>query len=105
MKNKNKSNRQQQGNESSATGSPNKWNDQNQIVNEQEQNRPINTGDEDYKENVTGRSPEPMPRDLNVSGSNDKNASGDSEGGAEIETPHKHEGDDEESTERKIPKM
>lgn len=81
------------------------WNDQNQIVNEQDQNRPVNTGDQDYKENVTGRTPEQTPRDLNLSGSNEKTSSVDSEGGAEIETPHKHEGDDEESTERKIPKM
>ena len=108
MEKTNKGNNKQ-GNQSSGTGSrnesgPNQWNDQNQIVNEQEQNRPVNTGDQDFKENVTGRSQEKSPRDLNLSGASEKNAS-DSEGGAEIETPHKHESDDEESTERKIPKM
>ena len=98
MENVNKGQRQN-------SSDPDQWNDQNQIVNEQDQNRPINTGDEDYKENVTGRTPEQTPRDLNLSGSGEKTSSTDSEGGAEIETPHKHEGDDEESTERKIPKM
>ncbi len=102
MENVNKGNRQQ-GNQENK-GSPNEWNDQNQVVNEQEQNRPVNTGDQDFKENVTGRTQEKPPRDLNISGTYQKNAS-DSEGGAEIETPHKHEGDDEESTERKMPKM
>ena len=84
-------------------GSPNQGNDQNRVVNEQEQNRAVNTGDQDFKENVTGRTPEPAPRDLNISRNADQNTG--SEGGAEIETPHKIEGDDEESTERKIPKM
>lgn len=105
----NKGNRQQRENQhsgsGSTTGGPNQWNDQNQVVNEQEQNRPVNTGDQDYKENVTGRTPEQPPRDLNLSGSNDKKATESSEGDAEIETPHKKEGDDERSTERKIPKM
>jgi hypothetical protein len=111
MENANKGNRQKQGNQNSGrgsegqTGSPNQWNDQNQVVNEQDQNRAVNTGDPEFKENVTGRTQEQPPRDLNLSGSYDKNASENSEGGAEIETPHKHEGDDEESTERKIPKM
>lgn len=105
---KNKGNNRQ-GQQGSGAGSrnesgPNQRNDQNQIVNEQEQNRPVNTGDQDFKENVTGRSQEKSPRDLNLSGGNERNVS-ESEGGAEIETPHKHEGDDEESTERKIPKM
>ena len=101
MENVNKDNRQQgQGN----PGSPNPGNDQNQVVNEQEQNRAVNTGDQDFKENVAGRTQEKPPRDLNISESYEKNAS-ESEGGAEIETPHKHEGEDEESTERKIPKM
>ena len=96
---------QEQDNQNLRTGGPNQGNDQNQVVNEQEQNRPINTGDQDYKENVAGRTPEKSPRDLNLSGSEDDSVAADSEGGAEIETPHKHEGDDEESTERKIPKM
>lgn len=104
MENVNKGNRQQQ-NESARSGGPNEWNDQNQVVNAQDQNRTINTGDEDFKENVTGRTPEQPPRDLNLSGSVDKDVSEGSEGGAEIETPHRHEGDDEESTERKLPKM
>ena len=86
-------------------GLPKEWNEQSQVVNEQDQNRAVNTGDQDYKENVTGRTPEDTPRDLNLSGTYDKNASDDSEGGAEIETPHKKEADDEESTERKLPKM
>ncbi len=103
MENVNKGNRQQ-GDENSRTEGPNQWNDQNQVVNEQEQNRAINTGDEEFKENVTGRTPEQPPRDLNISGSVNATTSEESEGGAEIETPHKHEGD-EESTERKIPKM
>jgi hypothetical protein len=85
------------------TGGPNSWNEQTQVVNEQDQNRAVNTGDEEYKENVTGRTEEPTPRDLNLSDA-DKAAS-DSPGGAEIETPHRLEGDDETSTERKIPKM
>ena len=102
MENVNKGNRQQGRDETNE--SPNQWNDQNQVVNEQEQNRPVNTGDQDFKENVTGRTQEKSPRDLNISGTYEKNAS-DSEGGAEIETPHKHEGEDEESTERKMPKM
>lgn len=102
MENANKSNRQQGG--QPTPGNPNQWNDPNQVVNEQEQNRSVNTGDEDFKENVTGRTPEKAPRDLNLSGTYEKNTS-ESEGGAEIETPHKHESDDEESTERKIPKM
>ena len=101
MENANKSNREQG---QPTSGSPNPGNDQNQVVNEQDQNRPVNTGDEDYKENVTGRTQEKPPRDLNLSGTYEKNTS-DAEGGAEIETPHKHESDDEESTERKIPKM
>jgi len=113
MNNENKGNRQgnlatgerTESDSEKNTGGPNQWNDQNQVVNEQEQNRPVNTGDQDYKENVTGRTPEQPPRDLNLSGSNDKNASDDPDGGAEIETPHKKEGDDETSTERKIPKM
>lgn len=105
MENVNKGNHQQQGNETARTGGPGQRNDQNQVVNEQEQNKPVNTGDEDFKENVTGRTPEQPPRDLNLAGSANSNASENSEGGAEIETPHKHEGDDEESTERKIPKM
>lgn len=113
MNKENKSNRQQENQgydadertESSTNRGPNQWNDQNQVVNEQDQNRPVNTGDQDFKENVTGRSQEPSPRDLNLSGSDEKNTSGDSEGGAEIETPHKIEGDDENSTERKLPKM
>ena len=104
MEKVNKENRQQQ-NESARSGGPSEWNDQNQVVNAQEQNRTVNTGDEDFKENVTGRTPEQTPRDLNLAGSADKDVSEDSEGGAEIETPHKHEGDDEQSTERKIPKM
>ena len=101
MDNANNGGRQQQ---SSPTG-PDQWNDQNQVVNQQEQNRTVNTGDAEFKENVTSRTQEESPRDLNVSGSFDKNASQDSEGGAEIETPHKPESDDEESTERKLPKM
>ena len=101
MENANKSNRQQG---QSTPGSPNQWNDQNQVVNEQEQNRSVNTGDETFKENVTGRTQEKPPRDLNLSGNYEKSTT-ESEGGAEIETPHKHESDDEESTERKIPKM
>ena len=112
MENINKGNRQANQNsekdlrtDSQNTGGPNQWNDQNQVVNEQDQNRAVNTGDEDYKENVTGRTPEESPRNLNLSGSDDKKTSEDSEGGAEIETPHKIEGDDETSTERKIPKM
>lgn len=100
MDNVNNGGRQEQ---NSPTG-PNQWNDQNQVVNEQEQNRPVNTGDADFKENVASRTPEETPRDLNLSGSNEKNST-DSEGGAEIETPHKLEGEDEESTERKLPKM
>ncbi|MBC7829221.1 MAG: hypothetical protein H7122_15840 [Chitinophagaceae bacterium] len=99
MNNENKGNRQQE------SGSPTQWNDQNQVVNEQDQNRSVNTGDPDYKENVTGRTEEQSPRDLNLSGSSEKNTSDGPEGGAEIETPHKIEGDDETSTERKIPKM
>jgi hypothetical protein len=91
-------------NQNRSTSDP-KWNEQNKIVNEQDQNRPVNTGDEDYKENTAGRSPEPSPRDLNISGSNNRTASKDAEDDAEIETPHKKEGDDETSTERKIPKM
>ena len=83
---------------------PNTWNEQTQVVNEQDQNRAVNTGDPEYKENVTGRTEEATPRDLNLSGS-DRNISEDPSGGAEIETPHKIEGDDEISTERKIPKM
>jgi hypothetical protein len=83
---------------------PNSWNDQTQIVNEQDQNRPVNTGDPEYKENVTGRTQEPTPKDLNVSGGSDRDVSEDSSG-AEIETPHRMEGNDEESTERKMPKM
>lgn len=106
MENKNKGyqSRQEAGADRSSTG-PNQPNQQNQVVNEQDQNRTVNTGDADFKENVTSRTPERSPRDLNLSGSADRNTSSDSEGGAEIETPHKHEGDDEESTERKIPKM
>jgi hypothetical protein len=92
-------------NKNKNTSGPDNWNDQNQIVNEQEQNRPVNTGDQDYQENTTGRTSEPSPRDLNVSGSDERNTSKDSEGGAEVETPHKKESDDETSTERKIPKM
>lgn len=88
----------------SRSGGPNSWNEQTQVVNEQDQNRAVNTGDAEYKENVTGRTQEPSPRDLNLSG-DDRTVSEDSQGGAEIETPHKLEGDDEASTERKIPKM
>jgi hypothetical protein len=86
-------------------GGPKDWNDQTQIVNEEEQNRAVNTGDADYKENVTGRTQEPSPRDLNLTENSEKTTSQDSPGGAEIETPHKIEGDDESSTERKLPKM
>lgn len=103
MDNVNTGNRQQDS--GSQNAGPNQWNDQNQVVNEQDQNRAINTGDEDFKENVTGRTPEQPPRDLNLSGSFDKNASDAPEGGAEIETPHKIDEDDETSTERKLPKM
>ena len=101
MENVNKGN---QNSATNATGPANR-NDQNQVVNEQEQNRPVNTGDQDYKENVTGRTQEQPPKDLNLSGSDEKTSSEDSEGGAEIETPHKHEGDDDANTERKLPKM
>jgi hypothetical protein len=105
MENVNKGNSQEQNNDDYHTDSPNQFKDQNQVVNQEEQNRPVNTGDEDFKENVTGRTPEQPPRDLNLSGSTNTNAGEDSGGGAQVETPHKHEGDDEESTERKIPKM
>lgn len=88
-----------------SSGGPNPWNEQTQVVNEQDQNRAVNTGDPEYKENVTGRTQEPLPRDLNLGGSSDKSAFDNSSGGAEIETPHKIEGNDEESTERKLPKM
>jgi hypothetical protein len=88
-----------------ATSGPNSWNDQTQVVNAQDQNQGVNTGDPEYKENVTGRTDEPTPRDLNISGESNSNVSEESTGGAEIETPHKIEGDDEISTERKIPKM
>jgi hypothetical protein len=103
MENVNKGSSQQQNSEDAHTDSPNQFNDPNQVVNQEEQNRSVNTGDEDYKENVTGRTPEQPPRDLNLSGNT--NAAEDAGGGAQVETPHKHEGDDEESTERKIPKM
>lgn len=96
MTNENKGNRQQ--------GSPNEFNDQNRIVNQQEQNTSVNTGDQDFKENVASRSTEEPPRDLNIHSDYNKDAS-DSEGGAEIETPHEPEGNDENSTERKLPKM
>ena len=95
MTNSNKGDRQ---------GSPNQFNDQNRIVNEQDQNKSVNTGDQDFKENVAGRTPEQPPRDLNINREYEKDAS-DSQGGAEIETPHEPEGNDENSTERKIPKM
>ena len=88
---------------SPANSGPNSWNDQTQVVNAQDQNQGVNTGDPEYKENVTGRTDEPTPRDLNLSGVS--NVSEESTGGAEIETPHKIEGDDEISTEKKIPKM
>ena len=104
MENVNKGNRGQQNQNTNTKGSK-EWNDQNQVVNAQDQNRSVNTGDEDFKENVAGRTPEQSPRDLNLSGSTDRDVSEDSEGGAQIETPHRHEGDDDESTERKIPKM
>lgn len=105
MENSNTGNRQQQGSQGSNKGNPNPGNDQNQVVNEEEQSRPVNTGDQEFKENVAGRTQEKSPRDLNLNSSADTNTSADTEGGAEIETPHRHEGDDEESTERKIPKM
>lgn len=101
MDNANNGGRQQQ----NSPNGPNQWSDQNQVVNEQEQNRAVNTGDAEFKENVAGRTQEESPRDLNMSGSFDKKTSQESEGGAEIETPHKLEGEDEESTERKLPKM
>ena len=101
MDNVNNGGRQQQ----NSPNGPNQWNDQTQVVNEQDQNRTVNTGDAEYKENVASRTPEEPPRDLNISGSFEKNSSQESEGGAEIETPHKPEGEDEESTERKLPKM
>ena len=104
MENVNKGNRGQQDQSYRSEGSK-EWNDQNQVTNSQDQNRSVNTGDEDFKENVAGRTPEQSPRDLNLSGGADRDVSQDSEGGAEIETPHRHEGDDEESTEKKIPKM
>lgn len=103
MENANKGN-QSRNDEASQRNSTNP-NQQEKVVNQQEQNRAVNTGDEEFKENVTGRSPERSPRDLNLSGSGDTNTSNDTPGGAEIETPHKHEGEDEESTERKMPKM
>lgn len=88
-----------------SSGGPNPWNEQTQVVNEQDQNKAVNTGDPEYKENVTGRTEEPLPRDLNLSGGADKTSSEDQSGGAEIETPHRIEGNDEDSTERKIPKF
>lgn len=91
-------------NDSRQQGGPNQFNDQNRIVNEQDQNRSVNTGDQDFKENVASRSTEEIPRDLDVNRNYEKDAS-DSQGGAEIETPHQPEGSDENSTERKIPKM
>ena len=104
-------NRNQQGSDSQSqfstqtnSGGPRDWNSQNQVVNDQDQNRSINTGDEEFKENVTGRTPEEPPKDLNISGSAEKEDT-DTAGGAEVETPHKIESDDETSTERKIPKM
>lgn len=101
MENVNKGNHNS---ETNATG-PAKWDDQNQVVNEQEQNSAVNTGDQEYKENVAGRTQEQPPKDLNLSGSTEEPSAGNAEGGAEIETPHRHEGDDDASTERKIPKM
>jgi hypothetical protein len=86
-------------------GGPDQWSDQTQVVNEQDQNRAVNTGDPEYKENVTGRTEEATPRDLNPGGSSERAGTEETSGGAEIETPHKPEGNDEQSTERKIPKM
>ena len=103
-------NHQQQGNQNSPRSEenpsgPKGWNEQSQVVNEQEQNRAVNTGDQDYKENVAGRTPEDSPRDLNLGQNYDKNVGDETPGDAEIETPHKKEGDDDESTERKLPRM
>lgn len=102
MDNVNKNNLQE-GNQENKN--PTQWNEESVVVNEQDQNRTVNTGDADYKENVTGRTTEETPRDLNLNTNAETKTSEDFPGGAEIETPHRHEGDDEESTERKIPKM
>jgi len=105
MSNTSNNNPQQERNPNNeSTSSSGLQSDQNQVVNEQDQTRVVNTGSQDYKENVTGRTPEKSPTDLNLSDSDDMETS-DSEGGAEIETPHRKEGADENSTERKLPKM
>jgi len=91
------------GDPKSVGGNP--TNNETLVVNEQDQNRSVNTGDPEYMENVTGRTEEETPKDLNVSVPDENPVSEDWEGGAEVETPHKIERADETSTERKIPKM
>lgn len=71
------------------------------VVNTEEQNRPVNPQDKDYKEN---RSASQDSSQLNtVKNSNPGETEKPDEG--EIERPHRIEGDDADSIERKIPNM
>jgi hypothetical protein len=70
------------------------------VVNTEEQNRTVNPGD--IRENESSNDKDPLLK----SGNNETPPeTEDPDGGNEVETPHRIEGDDAGSIERKIPNM
>jgi hypothetical protein len=79
-------------------------NDKNKkVVNTEEQNRAINPNDRDYKEDTSSQ--EPLVNNDNIKKSETNPETENPEGGSEVETPHRIEGDDAGSIERKIPNL
>lgn len=75
------------------------------IVNEQEQNRPVNPEGKDYEKKAEPASDNKAGE---AGGAKEESRSGadkENPGGSEVERPHKIEGDDAGDIERKIPNL
>jgi hypothetical protein len=71
------------------------------VVNTEEQNRAVNPGNEDYQEET---SPNESPVVTKTAGNNSPETE-KPERGADVERPHRIEGDDADGIERKIPNL
>jgi len=72
--------------------------DRQPVVNSEEQNKPINPADRDYNESTNSA-------ETQFNNTNNTPRETNPDGGSAVDKPDRLEGEDDENTERKIPKL